>query len=186
MAVLESHQAEVQAEEEMKVKFVLLLVLTYVVSEYLLQLTRMPLLYALVTLPGTFFHELAHYGFALLMNGDPQGFSLIPEVRENTIELGSVLFRPSATNAATVAFAPFLLMPLTGYFVALSLQTKTLLRQGLCLYGACCTWNSCVPSEPDFQIAFSEPTSIPIAAFLIGLGFILTFMVLRRMLRTVQ
>lgn len=34
--------------------------------------------YALVTLPGTFMHELAHYCAALVSDGHPSGFSIIP------------------------------------------------------------------------------------------------------------
>lgn len=68
--------------------------------------------YALIALPGTFAHELAHYLTALLLRAQPSFPSLRPQRSAHGWRLGSVTFRAGMLRAVPIALAPFLLAPL--------------------------------------------------------------------------
>lgn len=108
-------------------------------------------LYALVTVPGTALHELAHYTAAALTNGNPSGFSLIPQAGS----LGRVYVQPNWYNAALIGLAPLLLAPLTFLTVALAARAK-LFGMLLMSYLAACSWAACVPSRRTYA---SQPRS---------------------------
>jgi hypothetical protein len=141
-----------------KIKFVIVLVVTFVIAQYLKDTAHSISLYALVTLPGTFLHELMHYTMAGLLGGHPGNFSLIPS--GNT--LGSVTFVPNWYNAASVGLAPLLLAPLTVFFAALSSRSNNPLKMVGGGYLAACSWVACTPSSQDFSVAL-VPTSWPLA-----------------------
>ena len=103
-----------------KIKFFCILVLTGLIAHYLESAAGSIKLYAVVTLPGTFLHELAHYVAAATLNGHPGNFNLVP----NGNTLGSVTFRPNWYNAATVGLAPLLLAPLTVFFAAITARSN--------------------------------------------------------------
>ncbi len=68
---------------------------------------------AFLALPGTAAHELAHYLVGLVLFAKPQKFTLLPRKVGNSWVLGSVSFSGICLlNAAFVAMAPFLLMPI--------------------------------------------------------------------------
>jgi len=68
---------------------------------------------ALLALPGTFAHELAHLIVGLLLRAKPQGFSVWPRPSGHTWRLGSVSFRNiGLLNGTWVALAPMLLLPI--------------------------------------------------------------------------
>lgn len=68
---------------------------------------------ALLSLPGTFFHELLHLIVGFLLLAKPAGFSLWPKRAAKGWVLGSVSFRKvNLFNGAFVALAPLLLLPL--------------------------------------------------------------------------
>lgn len=68
---------------------------------------------ALVSLPGTWLHEVAHWITGLLLGAKPVSFSLWPRKDEHTWVLGSVGFqRMNIWNAAPVALAPLMLFGL--------------------------------------------------------------------------
>lgn len=161
-----------------KIKFALILAITFVIAQYLQSTAYSLSLYALVTLPGTFLHELAHFLSALVFDGRPGNFNLIPS--GNT--LGSVTFHPNWYNAAIVAMSPFLLAPLTALFAALAARSNNPLKIAGGGYLAACSWVACVPSPQDFKIAM-VPTSWPLA--LVILGFT-TWLVYRIVLRVVR
>lgn len=141
-----------------KVKFVCILLLTGVIAYYLQSSANSLGLYALVTLPGTFLHELAHYVTAALLQGNPGNFNLIPS--GNT--LGSITFSPNWYNAATVGMAPLLLAPLTVFLAAISARSNNILKIIFGGYLSACSWIACTPSSQDFYIAV-VPTSWPLA-----------------------
>ena len=138
--------------------------------------------YALVTAPGTFMHELAHYVAAMLTNGNPTGLSIIP----TNDSLGRVYVIPNWYNAALIGTAPLLLAPLTLLFMVLaarrSLATE-LISFLLLSYLAACCWAACIPSSADMSIAFSQPLSwlfaLPALALSAWLTVFLSFKLLR-------
>lgn len=68
---------------------------------------------ALLSLPGTFSHELVHLMVGFLLLAKPAGFSLRPKRVGEGWALGSVSFRKiNIFNGAFVALAPLLLLPL--------------------------------------------------------------------------
>ena len=162
-----------------KIKFILVLAITFVIAQYLHGTAYSTGLYALVTLPGTFFHELAHFLTAAAMDGNPGNFNLIPS--GNT--LGSVTFSPNLYNAAPVGLAPFLLAPFTAFAAALAARSNNPLKIVGGGYLAACSWVACTPSPQDFGIAASVPTSWPVAIFFLGAVTYVTYRVVRVMLR---
>jgi hypothetical protein len=76
-------------------------------------------LFSLLTLAGTFCHELAHCVIGLLTNARPVKVSLIPRrVGRNTYQMGSAAFANVRWyNAAPTALAPILVLALP-YFAA--------------------------------------------------------------------
>jgi len=68
---------------------------------------------AIVSLPGTWLHELAHWFVGLILGARPVSFSLWPKKDGNSWVLGSVGFeRLNIWNAAPVTLAPLLLFGL--------------------------------------------------------------------------
>jgi hypothetical protein len=121
--------------------------------------------YAILTLPGTFFHELAHYLSALWMKGEPFGFTIVPD--GNT--MGSVKFHPNGFNAAFVALSPIILLPLAGVFAAIATRVR-LIWYPVFLYLTACVWEAGTPSMPDLQIALKYP-----ASWLVGVPLLVLF-----------
>jgi hypothetical protein len=67
---------------------------------------------ALLALPGTFAHELAHFVVGFLLRAKPHRFSVWPRAHGHTLMLGAVSFRNiGLLNGAWVALAPLLLLP---------------------------------------------------------------------------
>ncbi len=70
------------------------------------------LLAALVSLPGTFAHELCHWIIGRLLNGQPRSFTVLPRRQGRGIVLGSVGFAHLRWyNAPFIGLAPLLLLP---------------------------------------------------------------------------
>ena len=68
---------------------------------------------ALLSLPGTIAHELAHYVVGALLLAKPRGFSIWPTEQGRTWRLGSVSFgNIGLLNGAFVALAPLVLLPI--------------------------------------------------------------------------
>lgn len=125
----------------------------------LTHLVAWPWVYWAVSLPGTFLHESAHWIFALMMGGDPAGFSIFPTHQEGAMQsLGHVGFHPTWYNAATVALSPLLLGFIGAYLVTLAstLRWRMLVPFG---YVAACCFASMFPSRADWSIAALRPLS---------------------------
>jgi len=68
---------------------------------------------ALLSLPGTIAHELAHFVVGAVLLAKPRGFSIWPTAQGRTWRLGSVSFgNIGLLNGALVALAPLLLLPI--------------------------------------------------------------------------
>lgn len=145
-------------------KFGLVFVLTLTIGQWFaLDAARSIGVYALVTVPGTFMHELMHWTAAALTQGDPHGFSIIPS--GNT--LGYVLVRPNWYNATIIALAPLLLAPLTLFVMVVAARSDAVKLLLFSYFAACC-WAACVPSSADFAIAASYPSSWLFGAMMVA------------------
>lgn len=130
----------------------------------------------LFILPGTFFHELMHFLFALLLRGRPSSFSLIvSENKDGSLTLGSVEFYPSHFNGAFVALAPIWLLPLAvvGSFY-LNESLNLIQKIGVGYLGGLMVYSS-FPSKADWMIAVRYPAGLLVLGpifYLLGLeGF---------------
>lgn len=157
---------------------------TFVLSTSLPQiLSTSEFLYIVLTVPGTFLHELAHYGFAVLMNGFPSDFTILPRYENGELtSLGSVQFSVTSYNAATVALAPILLFPFSVWLILFSDRFSTIPALSL-IYFAACGFNSCEPSPPDWAVAVSEPMSFVIAVPILLLSSLFWFFMIRKELQ---
>jgi hypothetical protein len=143
--------------------------LTLMFGQILPMTLQSQLLYAVVTLPGTFLHESAHYLTALWLQGHPTGFSIIPTWGGGEMQtMGHVLFQPSSLNAATVGLAPYLLFFPSCFFIAVAARCRVQWMVLWC-YVAACGFASLTPSSQDWNIATSHPGSFLLAIPLFGL-----------------
>ena len=126
--------------------------------------------YGLIVLPGTFVHELCHFVAALLLNGHPRGFSIMPRRSANGgLQLGSVsIGNLRWYNCTPITMAPLagilLIHPLYNLWDAYMPANWYLLKFWLLISIA----TSIVPSSVDIRLALSQP---------LGLGFYLIVLV---------
>lgn len=155
-------------------RFFLYAALAFTIGEWLSYQHGGQTWYAIMTLPGTFFHELAHFMTALLLGGSPHGFTVWPTWNDSgqMETLGHVIFQINWYNGAPVGLSPFLLMPFTAWILALAARSMHPIKVFLLCWVAACSWESSTPSAPDFSIAMSEIGSWPLAGvMLIGTSF---------------
>lgn len=113
-------------------------------------------------LPGTFFHEMAHFFVGILLFGKPVNFSLIPKIENKNISLGSVSFiNLNFFNTLPIALAPYLLLFLSVIlFISFSnmLIVNTNINYFVFLYSFIIysTLISSFPSSQDWKVAFSN------------------------------
>lgn len=103
---------------ELLILFLLSRNLTNVLSQFFYQLTRSKTftIYAIAFLffPGTFFHELAHALFALLLRVSVKGMEFVPKINGETVKLGSVqIIQTDPIRRFFIGAAPFLLGTIT-------------------------------------------------------------------------
>lgn len=116
-------------------------------------------------LPGTIFHELAHFLVGLITLAKPVNFSLIPKFSKEGITLGSVSFTNlNFFNSLPIALAPYLLLifslQLFIIFGTMIINYEESLTNfmwisfyGFIIYS---TLNSSSPSSQDWKIAFQN------------------------------
>jgi len=140
------------------------MVASYVVGTWIGDTSDSIWLYALITAPGTFFHESMHWLTAAALHGNPGSMHLIP----SGDALGYVAVEPNWYNAATIGAAPLVLAPFAGLFLGLATSAGFSWKAPLYLYLACCSWAACIPSGADWEIARSSAISWPIALVILG------------------
>lgn len=167
------------------IRFALYAALTFVVNAWVYQtLYHGQIMYAITTLPGTFLHESMHYIMAVFLNGSPPTFSVLPtfDMNGNMLTMGHITYHPNWYNAAIVGMAPLLLAPMTAFFVALAARTMNPLKVlGWC-YLAACAWQSCRPSDADFDTNGYPGSWLFAVPFLLA-SFYVTYRVTRATLR---
>jgi hypothetical protein len=125
---------------------------------------RMPRFFSLVSLPGTFAHELLHFLLGTLTLARPVRLSLLPKFhRDGSATLGSVTFTHIRWyNALWVGMAPILALPAALWLVYLrSVQgAPPGLQEVAWSYIAASLAYSCVPSKADIAIVLSKPIGL--------------------------
>lgn len=129
---------------------------------------RWVLLYALLALPGTFLHELAHWLVAVVLGGQPTSLSIVPVRTERRWRLGSVgIGRVRWFNALPIGCAPLMLAPLAVFALvhATRVDASSWVHWAG-LYVAVCAAVSCLPSLADWKIVLSRPLGLLLYAAL--------------------
>jgi hypothetical protein len=158
-------------------------VAVFAIATLLPTLFQNQLVTALLIVPGTLLHELAHYGFALLLDGRPKDFSIWPTWSNGSIvALGHVVFYPNWWNAATVALSPLLVFPASIWLMVVGSRKSILINTVAC-YAAACGFYSMIPSSADVSIALSYPVSLLIAIPLLLGSTWVWFILIRREIR---
>jgi hypothetical protein len=109
--------------------------------------------YAIVALPGTLAHEMAHYLVALVLGARPSFPSLVPQRTTFGWRLGSVAFRAGPLRSLPIALAPLMLLPLAAWWL-LQLMVGSpwpLHSAHAWIVGALVS--ACLPSAADMRIA---------------------------------
>jgi hypothetical protein len=134
-------------------------------------LRRMPRFFSLLSLPGTFGHELLHFLVGTLTLAKPIKASLLPKFhRDGSATLGYVMFANIRWyNALFVGFAPLIALPFALWLVSYrAAQVPPLAWPELAWgYLAASLAYSCMPSRADVEIVLSRPLGL--AAWL-GVG----------------
>ena len=127
-------------------------------------LRRAPRFFSLISLPGTFGHELLHFLVGTLTLAKPEKVSLIPKFhRDGSVTLGYVMFSNIRWyNALWVGFAPLLALPAALWMVYWrSAQIPPLQWHELAWsYLAASLAYSCLPSQADAEIVMSKPAGL--------------------------
>lgn len=83
--------------------------LSYLFYRFTRSTTTTIYLLAILFLPGTFIHELAHYFMAIVLFVHAEGLELIPKLQEHGVKLGSVqIARSDPFRRLLIGMAPFL------------------------------------------------------------------------------
>ena len=127
--------------------------------------------YALVALPGTLAHELAHFLVALLLGAQPSFPSLVPQRSAHGWRLGSVAFRAGPLRSVPIALAPFALAPLALWWAAHFLPGAGWPGYGVHAWVVGALLSACLPSSADFKIAI--PALLVLAAIAALAWFVL-------------
>lgn len=112
---------------------------------------------ALLALPGTLAHELAHFVVGLFLLAQPTRFSVWPKRTGNRLTLGAVTFRNiNLLNGMFVALAPLLLLPLAWFclrYFAIPYWNQNIFGGWLlCSYLIAATLLAALPSLPDIKL----------------------------------
>jgi hypothetical protein len=129
-------------------------------------------IYALVALPGTLAHELAHFIVASILFAHPRFPSLIPiRIERGGWRLGAVAFRADYARALPIAMAPLALAPLALWWAGTFLHTASWPLYGLHVWVVAAMMTASVPSRADFKLA------LPALIALIAAGVIVLLIV---------
>jgi hypothetical protein len=122
-------------------------------------------LYALIVLPGTLAHELAHYMVAFVLGANPRFPSLVPTRTPKGWQLGSVAIRAGHVRAVPIAMAPLLLLPVALWWSVLFLHHADGLLYAVHAWVCAALLTACMPSGADIKLALPALLSL---ALLIG------------------
>ena len=109
--------------------------------------------YALIALPGTLAHELAHFLVALVLAAKPSFPSLVPRRSEYGWRLGSVTFRAGPLRSVPIALAPIALLPLALVYGVTLMAPAGWPLTAFHAWIMAALLSACLPSRADFRIA---------------------------------
>lgn len=119
--------------------------------------------YALLALPGTFAHELAHYLVALLLRAQPRFPRLWPERDGHRWRLGSVSFIAPWWRAMPIAIAPIALLPLSLWWASTLTSPSAGIGFWLHAWIAASLAAASLPSRTDLRLALPALAVIALA-----------------------
>jgi len=131
-------------------------------------------IYALVALPGTLAHELAHFLVALLLGARPAFPSLLPVRTERGWRLGSVSFRVGRLRAMPIALAPLLLLPVALCWAAAFLRSASWPMYCAHAWITAALLQASLPSRTDLKLA--TPALVLLALLLAAAAVIVWLM----------
>jgi len=111
-------------------------------------------IYALVALPGTLAHELAHFLVASVLGARPTFPSLVPVRTEHGWRLGSVAFRAGYLRALPIAIAPLALAPLALWWADAFMHSATPALYLLHVWIVAALLTASLPSKADLKLAW--------------------------------
>jgi hypothetical protein len=124
-------------------------------------------IYALMALPGTVAHELAHFIVAWILGAQPSFPALVPTRTQHGWQLGSVAFRVGHVRAVPIALAPLVLAPLALWWAGWFLHGATLPLYGLHIWMIAALLTASLPSKTDVKLA------LPALTILLVVGLVL-------------
>ena len=114
-------------------------------------------LISLLTLPGTFMHELMHLLASFITFGKPTNFSIIPKKHNGGITLGSVTSSNITWyNAIIISLAPFALYFIAYYLMKILPNIHNELYYYASLYFIANLLFAGTPSSTDWRLAFKK------------------------------
>lgn len=122
--------------------------------------------YAVVALPGTALHELAHFTLALVLGARPSFPSLIPQRTPRGWRLGEVRFHAGRLRAMCIALAPLLLAPLALLWALVFLAPGEWPWYALHVWIVAASLQACLPSRTDWRIAM--PAFLALVCVVLG------------------
>lgn len=125
-------------------------------------------IYAVVALPGTAVHELAHFVVAFVLGARPSFPSLIPVRTEGGWRLGEVRFRPGRLRAMFVGLAPILLAPIALWWAMTMLVHVSWPLYAFHVWIVAALLSACWPSKADWRLAFPAIAWLVVITLLIG------------------
>lgn len=132
-----------------------------------------PIFSALIRLPGTFVHEICHLVAALLLNGKPLRFSIIPKREGNgSLTLGHVIVgNVRWYNGVFIGMAPLSIA--AGLWIMLPEHwslSQLSIRDGFYWLITALILPSSIPSRTDFKVAANSLLPLICLVFLICLA----------------
>jgi hypothetical protein len=128
-------------------------------------------IYAVIALPGTFAHEVAHFVVALILGARPSFPSMIPTRTERGWRLGSVAFRVGHLRALPIALAPLLLAPLSAWWAGWFLHPASWPLYAVHVWIVAAMATASLPSATDWKLALPALSVVAAIALIAAIGW---------------
>ena len=127
--------------------------------------------YALIALPGTLAHELAHFAVAFVLGARPAFPSLVPVRTDRGWRLGSVAFRVGHARALPIALAPLLLAPLALWWAGALLHGSPWPLRALHIWIVAALVTASLPSRTDLKLALPALAVLAVLGIAVALAW---------------
>jgi hypothetical protein len=124
-------------------------------------------IYALVGLPGTLAHELAHFVVAFVLGARPTLPNVIPKRTDRGWLLGSVPFRAGYARRLPIALAPLVLAPLALWWAGTFLHAASLPMYCMHVWIVAALVTASLPSTADLKLAL--PALVVVGVIVLGI-----------------